>query len=460
MPTAYLVDLPSNISVSFPFPPYESQTVIMQQIVNSVTKAENAMIDCQTGSGKSAAMICAVVAAMRFVRQPATSDNLSQSTTQEACYLDTQKLLSPIIISPPPINTLAAGQPPIVYIMTKTHLQIEQLLSQIRLCNIPGLSVSVLASRNHLCINSRVLSTPDVNGECRKLTQQWTKISPPNAQRNTVCLYRGPNFYAKLDSIMPDKLSSREQFVTSSSNRSSIPDIEDLKTFGRHLSVCPYYFSKFTHKYADIGLCPYSFAVVPEVRKSMNITVRNNIFVFDEAHNVFDVARSGMSWCVSAATLKRCSTFLLERSPQSIASHERSATQGNLVHQLPRIMLSICARLASEAAANCVSNIKQANKFAGEARIVLKVVFHHEMIQFLQTDLDVYEADVTFLSQYLLGESPSSCFQLDFVSPESSHASQNDEIAEYDTCKKLVQSLQHVYKYSSDTALVISINHR
>jgi Rad3-related DNA helicase len=44
---------------------------------------------------------------------------------------------------------------------------------------------------------------------------------------------------------------------------------------------------------AELTFCPYNYLVDPVIRKSMGIDIRNAVLIFDEAHNIEDISRSG-----------------------------------------------------------------------------------------------------------------------------------------------------------------------
>jgi Fanconi anemia group J protein len=72
-------------------------------------------------------------------------------------------------------------------------------------------------------------------------------------------------------------------------------DLEDLVKVGRKLKACPYYASRELKNAAQLVICPYNYLVDPRIRKAMEISVKNQVVVLDEAHNIEDSAREAVS---------------------------------------------------------------------------------------------------------------------------------------------------------------------
>ena len=72
-------------------------------------------------------------------------------------------------------------------------------------------------------------------------------------------------------------------------------DIEDLVKAGKRIKGCPYYASRVMAIDAEIIFCPYTYLLDPGIRESLNIDLRGNIVILDEAHNAEDVCREAGS---------------------------------------------------------------------------------------------------------------------------------------------------------------------
>ena len=72
-------------------------------------------------------------------------------------------------------------------------------------------------------------------------------------------------------------------------------DLEDLVKVGRKIKACPYYATRELRNAAQLIICPYNYLVDPRIRKSMEISIKNQVIVLDEAHNIEDSARDAVS---------------------------------------------------------------------------------------------------------------------------------------------------------------------
>lgn len=81
-------------------------------------------------------------------------------------------------------------------------------------------------------------------------------------------------------------------------------DVEDLVTLGNQIRACPYYAARELMKEADIIFCPYNYLIDPKIRMQMEIDLRDQLVVLDEAHNVEDSARDAASLTLTAVDLQ------------------------------------------------------------------------------------------------------------------------------------------------------------
>ena len=65
-------------------------------------------------------------------------------------------------------------------------------------------------------------------------------------------------------------------------------DIEDLAKAGRELKICPYYGARHSIQSAEIVTLPYNILFQKETRQSFSISLKNQIVIIDEAHNLID----------------------------------------------------------------------------------------------------------------------------------------------------------------------------
>lgn len=81
-------------------------------------------------------------------------------------------------------------------------------------------------------------------------------------------------------------------FNESQFKSSEILDIEDLSRECRRVNACPYMSSRAAVKTrARIIFCPYQYVLDRKIRKSMGIEIEDSLLIFDESHNVPELAR-------------------------------------------------------------------------------------------------------------------------------------------------------------------------
>jgi chromosome transmission fidelity protein 1 len=132
-----------------------------------------------------------------------------------------------------------------------------------------------LASRKNLCIN------PDVNklGNVNKVNEACLDLQKKGSKK-------GPCKYLPAGDNKPKWNEFRDHALA------KVRDIEDLVTVGEMLSTCPYYGSRNTIKSARLIVLPYQHLLHASTRESLGISLKNNIVIIDEAHNLMETMTS------------------------------------------------------------------------------------------------------------------------------------------------------------------------
>ena len=71
--------------------------------------------------------------------------------------------------------------------------------------------------------------------------------------------------------------------------------MDDDSKVGKKVKACPYYASRELKNSAQLIICPYNYLIEPKIRQSMEIFLKGQILVLDEAHNIEDTARDAAS---------------------------------------------------------------------------------------------------------------------------------------------------------------------
>lgn len=73
-------------------------------------------------------------------------------------------------------------------------------------------------------------------------------------------------------------------------------DVEDLCEIGTRNAICPYYYARTKLASSDIVIAPYNYILDPELRKTLQVELKNAIIIFDEAHNIDTQCEEMMSF--------------------------------------------------------------------------------------------------------------------------------------------------------------------
>ena len=249
---------------------------------------ENALLESPTGSGKSLSLLCSVIA-WHYHRKTLFEKDQNDMVIESkytmpkitavpdnspipSSAVDFQQIPFPKeafqVSEEKSVKKLKSVKPPgKVYITSRTHKQISQLVKELRATPYQP-KMSVLGSRSHLCLHESVLNSSDSNEECRKLLDT-----------------SGCKYFDKAEMLARNM-------------RDTIWDIEDLVEAGRDHRACPYFAARTLSQEADIIFAPYNYVCDPGIRDAMSINLNNAVVVLDEAHNIEDAARESGSFTV------------------------------------------------------------------------------------------------------------------------------------------------------------------
>ncbi len=169
---------------------------------------------------------------------------------------------------------------PQMFICSRTHSQLSQLLHEVR--KIPQadlFNIVTLGSRAQLCINPDVRKggpAATVNDACRKLVE------------NSACEYK------KHSSALADLVSA-------------VPlDIEEVCSKSSSLTQpgCPYFATRSALETADLIFVPYASILHSKTRESLGIDISGSVVIIDEAHNLLDAINSARSCSISEKELR------------------------------------------------------------------------------------------------------------------------------------------------------------
>uniref|UniRef100_A0A8C4QHC2 DEAD/H (Asp-Glu-Ala-Asp/His) box helicase 11 n=1 Tax=Eptatretus burgeri TaxID=7764 RepID=A0A8C4QHC2_EPTBU len=164
-----------------------------------------------------------------------------------------------------------------IYYCSRTHSQLSQFIHEVQRSPFGNnVRLVVLASRQNLCVNEdvrRLGSLQMINDACLEL-QKGRKESKGDKQKNSrvCCPFRRP---AALRVLQAETLAQ-------------IRDVEETCTRGRELSACPYYTSRSAVPAAQLVVLPYQSLLHGPTRRAARLSLRGQVVIVDEAHNLMD----------------------------------------------------------------------------------------------------------------------------------------------------------------------------
>ncbi|CAG8638754.1 5586_t:CDS:10 [Funneliformis mosseae] len=163
-----------------------------------------------------------------------------------------------------------------IFYCSRTHSQLTQFVNELRKTvyaeNVKCVS---LGSRKNLCINEEVRNLKSMN----RINEKCLDMQKAGTKPEKRCPYNS----ARNQSHM---LDYRDHVLA------SVRDIEELVDIGRELGACPYYGTRKSIRRCQIVTLPYNLLLQKSSRESMKISLKDNIVIIDEAHNLVDTVTS------------------------------------------------------------------------------------------------------------------------------------------------------------------------
>ncbi|XP_070573083.1 Fanconi anemia group J protein homolog isoform X2 [Ptychodera flava] len=212
-------------------------------------------------------------------------DLVSQGVTNaEVCSPCTCNCGQTLSGSPQMENKPKKIKVPRIFFGTRTHKQIAQIVRELRRTAYRDVRMVILASRAHYCVHPHVSKSSNKNEGCKQLLEQ---------KNGDNCSY----FHHVHKIKTQTHLRLREGFDTAW-------DVEDLVTLGKRIRACPYFAVRSLMEEADIIFCPYNYLIDPKIRSAMEIVLKDQVVVLDEAHNIEDSSRDAASFRVTQEELE------------------------------------------------------------------------------------------------------------------------------------------------------------
>uniref|UniRef100_A0A8C7UFV2 DNA 5'-3' helicase n=1 Tax=Oncorhynchus mykiss TaxID=8022 RepID=A0A8C7UFV2_ONCMY len=174
-------------------------------------------------------------------------------------------------------------QVPKIFFGTRTHKQITQVAHEMKRTLYSSAPMTILSSRDHTCVHPEVVPHSNRNERCKELLEAKNGVS---------CRFKN-GVHKMQDQNTLQWVHGLHQAW----------DIEDLVRLGGRLRACSYYAARDLMQEACIVFCPYNYLLDPLIRESMQINLKGQILVLDEAHNIEDCARESASYTLNKPQL-------------------------------------------------------------------------------------------------------------------------------------------------------------
>lgn len=270
---------------------------------------------------------------------------------------------------------------------SRTHSQLTQFVNELQRVKQPGLRPVdqselrsdivkhvPLGSRKSLCINPKVSSL----GSSTAINERCLELQKPEAAKEDKCPF------------LPNKDS--KSIVESFRNHTlaHVQDIEDIGRLGKDLEICPYYASRSAIAPSEIVTLPYPLLLQKSAREALGISLKNNVIVIDEAHNLMDAIAGLYSVSMTSKQLEAITGKLA-----AYVKWFRNRLQGkNSVYiiQVFRSLLSIrhCLDQTVGNQNQCEYSVTAAQLMAGKG---CDQINPHKLIRYLQESKLGYKID-------------------------------------------------------------------
>ncbi|XP_025927172.1 Fanconi anemia group J protein isoform X1 [Apteryx rowi] len=174
---------------------------------------------------------------------------------------------------------------PKIFFGTRTHKQISQITRELKRTAYSSVPMTILSSRDYTCIH------PVVSGSSSNRNEMCVELL--EGKHGKSCLYY--HGVHKLSEYYTLQLAHK---------KCQAWDIEDLVSLGKKLRACAYFAARELMVGADIVFCPYNYLLDPQIRESMEINLKGQVVILDEAHNIEDCARESVSYSVTENQLR------------------------------------------------------------------------------------------------------------------------------------------------------------
>ncbi|XP_029468516.1 Fanconi anemia group J protein isoform X2 [Rhinatrema bivittatum] len=328
-PSEYII---GGVKIIFPCKAYPSQLSMMNAIVKGLNNKQHCLLESPTGSGKTLALLCSALAWQQSlgekpVDEGACEKEHKKTATPTGCQCGCHSCI-------PPYHTSGETNPGISSFLidrAASSMKTETSPKGEDISNAKTTSKSKLFAKNQASVFHK--DTDDFQAD-RKRVRVLGAEKQAKKQR---CISKGVHFIEEdsdMDLEATEQQQRKEEDCMSENftpptpkggpscrfyhgihkicERSTVRtqfglhqawDIEELVGLGTRLRACAYYAARELMLDAQIIFCPYNYLLDSQIRESMELNLKDQVVVLDEAHNIEDCCRESASFTVTEEEL-------------------------------------------------------------------------------------------------------------------------------------------------------------
>ena len=269
-----------------------------------------------------------------------------------------------------------------VIFCSRTHSQLTQFVNELRRVNPPSslpaalkhstsntkleerVKHLALGSRKNLCINPKVLRLPSTTA----INERCLELQKPSTAKDKKCPYLPSKETKERVDLFRDKVIAR------------IRDIEDISNLGRTMELCPYYASRTAIAPTEVLSLPYPLLLQKSAREALGVSVKDNVIVIDEAHNLMDAIADTFSVSLRLSQLEHA---VHQMTAYALRFKQRLKGKNRVyVTQVIRLLNSLtdCLRDTMEKSHSQENTVTAADLMSGKGVDQIKP---HKLLQYL-----------------------------------------------------------------------------
>ncbi|KAG5330062.1 DDX11 helicase, partial [Acromyrmex heyeri] len=227
-----------------------------------------------------------------------------------------------------------------IFFCSRTHSQLTQFVHELKRSPYSQeISVVPLSSRQNYCINKNVKRLKHINlinETCLQLQKKKTTVKKEKDLKRSKTTSSCPFIPGDQKLLMAEVLTS-------------IQDIEEITQKGQENNTCPYYGSRKSLQNGQLILVPYNSIFHKNTRASLEIDLKGNILIIDEAHNLLDAIERMHSSVITGRNLLHCYSQLsqYQKRFESLFSAKSVMYLGQLSFCLKKLLTLFGATMKS-----------------------------------------------------------------------------------------------------------------